>query len=47
MDLNHDGEISLEEFKKALDNKEMTSSKEISELMAQIDTDKSGKINYI
>ena len=47
IDLNHDGEISIEELKTALkDEKNQPSLKELSAVMGSIDTDKNGRINY-
>lgn len=47
IDLNHDGEISIEELKAALkDEKNMPSIKELAAVMESIDTDKNGQINY-
>lgn len=47
IDLNHDGEISIDELKTALkDEKNQPSLKELSAVMCSIDTDQNGKINY-
>lgn len=47
IDLNHDGEISIEELKLALkDEKNQPSIKELAAVMESIDTDKNGRINY-
>lgn len=47
MDLNHDGEISIEELKIALkDEKNQPTIKELANVMESIDTDKNGRINY-
>lgn len=47
IDLNHDGEISIEELKIALkDEKSLPSIKELANIMESIDTDKNGRINY-
>lgn len=47
IDLNHDGEISIEELKIALsDEKNKSSLQELKEIMESIDTDKNGKLNY-
>ena len=47
VDINHDGYITVEELKVALENqKEKTSLIELRSLMDYIDTDKNGKINY-
>jgi calcium-dependent protein kinase len=47
IDLNHDGEISIEELKLALkEEKNQPSIKELAAVMESIDTDKNGRINY-
>jgi Ca2+-binding EF-hand superfamily protein len=47
IDLNHDGEISIEELKIALsDEKNKSSLQELKEIMESIDTDNNGKLNY-
>ena len=45
LDLNKDGEISLDEMKQAL-SKEGIGYAELRRLMDSIDTDHNGKINY-
>lgn len=47
VDTNHDGSISIDELKSALDNqKEQKSYQELKEIIEGIDTDKNGQINY-
>lgn len=47
IDLNHDGEISMEELRFALkDEKNQPTIKELAAVMESIDTDKNGRINY-
>lgn len=45
IDLNKDGEISMEELKQAL-SKEGLGYAELKRIMDSIDTDHNGKINY-
>lgn len=47
IDLNHDGEISLEELKIALsDEKNKSTLQELKEVLESMDTGLHGKINY-
>lgn len=47
IDLNHDGQISIDELKIALkDEKNVPGLKELAQLLESIDTDKNGRINY-
>lgn len=46
VDADGDGEISIEEFKKAVLKLNRKSTEEIEQVFREIDADKSGKINY-